>query len=261
MKIAFIGYGNIAKSLINRLSTIPQYKLFAASPSLNDEILPNGLITNPNNAVIAEDADVIIIAVKPYHVVQVLSEIRSKLNEKTVIISLASGITLDTLASNCPDGQPIVRAMPNTPVSIGMGATALLANAYLSTHHHQLVEALFKPTGETAWVLSDSAINALTALSGSGPAYVFLFAEALIKAGARLDISPELAHKFTLQTIAGALALMQTTTNSPAELRKKVTASGGTTEAAIAVFQQHDFETVISTAINAAYQRAIELSK
>lgn len=255
MNIGFIGFGNIAKALANRLQSATNYTLFAASPSLSPDNYPN-MYTSTDNTWVAQQADCIIIAVKPAKVRLVLSEIAPFIRKDTLIISLATGIPLETLSALCAPHQAIVRAMPNTPVSVGVGATALIGNAVLTPDQKQIVHDLFSLSGHSAWVETESEIDALTALSGSGPAYVFLFAEALIKAGTDIGISPALAHAFTIQTIMGAATLMEKSGESPEALRKKVTAEGGTTSAAISVFESHHFEEIIKQAVLAANARA-----
>lgn len=255
MNIGFIGFGNIAKALAARLHNTDRYTLYASSPRLSEKTYPF-IHGSTDNTWVAQKADCLIIAVKPAKVRLVLEEIAHFIHKDTVIISLATGIPLQTLNALSTPNQPIVRAMPNTPVSIGEGATALIHNAQVSPTQKHLVETLFSTTGKCTWVSSEAEMDALTALSGSGPAYVFLFAQALTKAGVAIGIPQALAQEFTIQTLRGASALMEQSGETPEELRKKVTAEGGTTAAAINILENHQFEEIIKEAVHAANARA-----
>lgn len=261
MKISFLGFGNMAKAIAESLSTNTTLKLFAASPSLPDKYIPDGITTHFSNLAIIEKADMIIIAVKPDKVRMVLTEIRPVLSKKCVVISIAAGISLEMLGNICQKEQPIVRSMPNTPVAVGKGATALIANTYVTNKHISEINQLFEYSGITTWVSDEKAINALTALSGSGPAYFFLFLEAITSAAMQLGINDAVAKAFALQTMSGTCALLETSKLSPECLRKKVTSPAGTTAAAIAILQDHGFEALISKAMHAAFERAKQLGE
>ena len=259
MKISFAGFGNMARAIAESLRNNNEWQLFAAAPSLPDKANPKGITTHFSNSVIAEQADVVIIAVKPDKVRNVLIEIKPMLSKHCVVVSIAAGITLEKLADACPSGQAIVRSMPNTPIAVSKGATALIANTFVSDEQISVVNQLFQCSGITAWVSEENDINALTALSGSGPAYFFLFLEAMIAAARQLGIEDSVATSFALQTMSGTSALLETTGLSPEHLRNKVTSPAGTTAAAIAILQNNEFEALISKAMHAAFTRAQEL--
>lgn len=259
MKISFIGYGNMARAIADSLRNHHELQLFAAAPSLPDKANPKGITTHFSNPAIVEQADVLIIAVKPDKVQNVLTELRSKLSKQCVVVSIAAGVTLEKLADACPNEQAIVRAMPNTPIAVGKGATALIGNPFVTNEQTALINQLFQCSGITAWVTDENDINALTALSGSGPAYCFLFLEAMIAAARQLGIEDSIATSFALQTMSGATALLEQSGLSPEHLRNKVTSPAGTTAAAIAILQDHEFEALISKAMHAAFTRAREL--
>ncbi|STX29657.1 pyrroline-5-carboxylate reductase [Legionella beliardensis] len=256
MNICFIGYGNLAKALIEGLKHNKALQLFATSPSLPAAFNTKGVSTHFNNSAFIKDADVIVLAVKPPQIIPILTEISALLPENCVLISVAAGISLSTIAAYCPPKQAIVRCMPNTPIAVGKGATAFIANDYVSKKQQDTIECLFKPLSITAWLQREDEINAITALSGSGPAYMFYFLEALIHAGEQVGLSRSLAQSFAKQTALGALSLLDANHLSLEELRQKVTSKGGTTAAALDVLQEHNFADLIFQAIKAAYDRA-----
>ncbi|WP_131782357.1 pyrroline-5-carboxylate reductase [Legionella gresilensis] len=261
MKICFIGYGNLAKALIAGLSQNKNLELFATSPSLPIRVNEVGVKTHSSNTAFIDFADVIILAVKPAQITSVLTEIGKHLPQNSLLISLAAGINLDKLASFCKPKQAIVRCMPNTPIAVGKGASAFIANNYVQDKQKILVESLFKSLSITAWLNKEDEINAITALSGSGPAYIFLFLEALINAGEKLGLSSSIAQSFAKQTAIGALSLIENSTLPLQQLRQDVTSKGGTTAAALAVLEKGDFSEVIFQALKAAYNRAKEIEE
>lgn len=259
--ICFIGYGNMAKSIAQGLRHNPSYRLSASSPSLPCELDADGVKTHHDNLSHLSQADVVIIAVKPAKMLEVLGEIRDALPGHCVVVSIAAGISLSTLSRGCRTGQAIVRGMPNTPIAIGRGATPLIANAFVSAAQKTLVDSLFQCSGITTWTECENDMNAFTALSGSGPAYVFLFMEAMASAAQNLGLSAEQARAFTMQTVSGAVALAEQSGLSPEVLRKKVTSPAGTTAAAVAILQQHGLEELLYKAMQAACDRARAMDK
>ncbi|KTD16748.1 pyrroline-5-carboxylate reductase [Legionella jordanis] len=261
MKISFIGYGNLAKAMAHRLQQGANYQLFASAPSLQEGKHSDGISTTSDNEKIIQDANVIILAVKPAKVAEVLNKIGRKLPANSLLISVAAGITMATLQKYCNENQAIIRSMPNTPVALGLGAIPLFANLKVNQAQKQLAEQLFTELGLIHWAASDHEINRFTALSGSGPAYVFLFMEAMIQASQTLGLDAEIAKTFTTQTVKGALALAEESPLSFTELREKVTSAKGTTAAALEVLMNNHFSALIKTAMQAAYERANELSQ
>jgi pyrroline-5-carboxylate reductase len=249
----------MAKSMAQGLRDKKSWHLSASSPSLSNAAHLDGVKTHPNNLAHLDKADVIIIAVKPAKVSQVLNEIKSDIPSHCVVVSIAAGISLGTLSTLCRSKQAIIRSMPNTPMAVGQGATPLIANEFVSSEQKQIVETLFQCSGITTWVTHENEINLYTALSGSGPAYLFLFMEAMISAAQQLGLPADQAQAFTLQTCRGAVSLLENTGLTPEELRKKVTSPAGTTAAAIAILQHQGFESLIFKAMQSAYERAIEL--
>jgi len=259
MRISFIGFGNMAKSIAKGLLCDASHHLSAAAPSLPEGINEQGIHTYPNNLTVLKDADVLILAVKPFHMKAVMEQISGKVPKQCLVISVATGLTLDWYASHLPQ-QAIVRAMPNIAAAVGASATPLLANGYVLEAQRHFVEQVFKQLGIMTWVTKDGDIDVFTAVSGSGPAYVFFFMEAIIKTALELGLSKEIATTFTLQTLQGAVDLVKESGLDISDLRNKVTAKAGTTEAALRVFTAHKLEELIDEAIHAAYNRAKQLA-
>jgi pyrroline-5-carboxylate reductase len=203
-----------------------------------------------------------ILAVKPQMMDAVLAEIAPSLRESQIVISIAAGITIGGIRRrlNAPKNT-VVRVMPNTPALIGEGMSALASDTTLDDETKIAVQRIFESCGQALWVPSEDAIDTVTAVSGSGPAYFFLMIENLINTGIRLGLSPDVAQKLVVQTAKGAAQMVEFSDVGPDVLRQRVTSPGGTTEAALAVFHEGDFADLVDRALIAARDRAGELSK
>ncbi len=266
-QIVFIGAGNMASALIKGLINqgYPANKITATSPvaaelaALADA---TGIQTTTDNNQAASQADLLVLAVKPQIMAQVCQQLATSLADKTLVISLAAGITCQQLTDWLDKPQlPLVRAMPNTPALVGAGITGLFAPRTLVEQQQQQVEALIGAVGQLVWVEQEAELNSVTAISGSGPAYYFLFTEALAQAGEQLGLNPATALQLAQATAAGAGQLMQASQEHPSQLRQQVTSPGGTTEAALEVFMQEGLEKLVLSAAQAAVTRAEELSQ
>jgi len=276
--IGFIGGGNMAKSLIGGLITagISPSDITVAEPdgrqrqSLEQSYKINSSIDN--NATL--QCDIIIFAVKPQLLKTVCQQLdtNSGKNQKkpALFISIAAGVKSTDinrwLNHNHLDGQQkkqhaIVRCMPNTPSLLQCGASGLFANKQVSDGQKQQAENIMQAVGIVIWVSSEDQLNAVTAVSGSGPAYFFLMMEAMQQAGERLGLSTEVAQKLVLQTALGAARMAIESDIPAAELRKNVTSKGGTTEQAILSFQSADFQQTVLNALTAANDRSISLAE
>lgn len=258
MNISFIGYGNMAKAIARGLSQQKSYSISASAPSLTIGMNKEQVRTHNDNQEIVRDADIIILAVKPALMGSVLQEIIPLIPSHCLLISVAAGLNLSWFSRQCNAKQAIVRTMPNTAASLGLSATPLIANSHTSQEQKRCAETIFSNIGMTTWVQTEEEMDTLTALSGSGPAYVFLFMEAMIDAGINLGLDEATARTFTLQTFIGAINLAQKSELSLTELRTKVTSPGGTTAAALNVLHQQ-LEALILTAMSAAKRRSHEL--
>ncbi|KTC86045.1 MULTISPECIES: pyrroline-5-carboxylate reductase [Legionella] len=260
MKIHFIGFGNMAKAIAHSLANQDEIaQIRATSPSLKTGKTPEGIITNSNNLTGLKEADLVILAVKPAKMAEILAEIKAELPEPCLLISVAAGLSLSWLEQHCRPNQAIIRSMPNIAVTVAKGATPLIANRFVSQEQKHYAEQLFQRSGIISWTTEEKHIDAFTALSGSGPAYVFLFLEAMISAAQKLGLSEEIAKTFALQTMGGAISLATNSKVGISELRKKVTSPAGTTAAAIDILQQQGFSELLLKAMEAAYERAKQL--
>jgi pyrroline-5-carboxylate reductase len=264
--IAFIGGGNMARSLVGGLVARgwPREALHVAEPNAaaRDALAAEfGVHVHGDNTDAARAAPVWVFAVKP----QVLRAVAQSLSplartQSPLVVSIAAGITSAQLDRWLGGGQAVVRAMPNTPALLGAGATGLYANPAVDASRRALAGRLLAAAGSTTWIDDEAAMDAVTALSGSGPAYVFLLAEAMQAAGQAQGLDADAARALALQTIFGA-ARMLIESGEPADvLRQRVTSPGGTTQAALEAFETGGFRALVGDAIAAATRRGRELS-
>jgi len=218
-----------------------------------------GFKVTGDNAEAVKSCGTVFISVKPQVVPPVLKEISPSLDPGQLVISIAAGVTLNFLESRLP-GIPVIRSMPNTPAMIGAGATVITPGALVGQPMTEWAARLFRGAG-TCLVLPEQLMDAVTGLSGSGPAYIFHMAEALTEAGASLGIPRQQALELAKQTILGAARMMTETEDGPERLREKVTSPGGTTEAALRSMDQAGFVRTIVEAVAAAARRSEELGK
>lgn len=216
--------------------------------------------TFADNSEAVAKSHIVVLAVKPQIAAQVLTNMPT-LTEKQLLISIAAGIDLASLQNWTTDNQPIVRCMPNTPALLGEGMTGLFANDSCSSNHKEQAQLLLTAAGSTLWVEDEALLDAVTAVSGSGPAYFFLLMEAMVEAGEQLGLSSDVAKQLTLQTALGAAKMALQGEHSPAQLRTNVTSPGGTTAAALDAFAEAGFNNTVIQALNAAHQRAGELAE
>lgn len=264
-KIAFIGAGNMARAIIGGLLAegFAPTDLIASGPNPDKlaDLAAQGLQVTSDNSAAATAAQVVILAVKPQLLKAVAQALVPALSHRPLIISVAAGITTTSLTSWLGQGQAIVRSMPNTPSQLRLGATGAFANANVNAAQRQLSERILGAVGKLLWVEEEAQINAVTAVSGSGPAYYFLFMEAMIAAGVAQGLTPETARALTLQTALGAAQLALNSPVDVAELRRRVTSPKGTTEAAIQVFEDQGLRTTVAEAMAACSARAQTLSE
>ena len=263
--IGFIGGGNMARSLIGGLirAGYPAEALSVADPneSIRSALATDfGIQTTSDNQQIADQCDVVVLAVKPQVLKDVATTLRTGQRQDQLFLTVAAGIRTASLSNWLGRDTPIVRAMPNTPALVQSGATGLFANSQVSEAQRDLAESIMRAAGLVQWVEDENQMDAVTALSGSGPAYLFLVMEVMEKAAQNLGLPAETARLLTLQTAFGAAKLALEIEEDPAVLRKNVTSPGGTTERAIQVLQQEGLEDVFNKALRAARDRAQELA-
>jgi pyrroline-5-carboxylate reductase len=264
-RVGFLGAGAMAEALAGGLvaAGVPAGQVRAADPDAERRRLVSerlGIAVSADNAEAVAESDVVVIAVKPGIVAPALSALRSKLAGRDPLwISIAAGVRLEKLAAALPDGARIVRAMPNTPALVGCGATAICGNARAQSGDLALARALFQSVG-TCWQTADEGLlDAVTGLSGSGPAYVFVFLEALADAGVRVGLPRDAASQLARQTVLGAARLAEATGMHPAELKDQVTSPGGTTIAGLERLEAGGLRAALYEAVAAATRRSREL--
>lgn len=263
--VAFIGGGNMAKSLIGGLLAggFDPAAIRVSEPNAEHRAVlakaHPGIAVTADNVGAASGADCIVLAVKP----QVMAEVATGLNALPggpLFLSIAAGITCTRLAGWLGADRAIVRAMPNTPALIGCGATGAYANGAVDAGQRDLADRILRAAGEVAWFDDERTLDAVTALSGSGPAYVLLLIEALEAGGIELGLEPDVARRLALLTAHGASRLALESDDPPAILRAKVTSPGGTTEQALGVFETGGLRELVAQAMQAAARRSRELS-
>ena len=266
-KIAFIGAGNMARSLIGGLlkqgfaaqcisASDPAEACLEAARALGD------IHTTSDNLQAIEQADIIVLAVKPQVLGSVVKPLQSYLSSnKPLLISIAAGINCESLQRWAGSDVPMVRCMPNTPALLQAGATGLYASSAVSEQQRSMTASILNAVGITVWVDKEADLDAVTALSGSGPAYFFLLIEAMQAMGEKLGLPLETATLLVQQTALGAARMAQEEQEDVAELRRRVTSRNGTTEAAVKSFQDNDLTGVVETALQAAYDRSQALAK
>jgi len=266
-KISFIGGGNMAQALISGLvgCGIKPNLITVADPSSDarEQLAAKGLNTvdpmaDPKSAVI--DADIVVLAVKPQMMKVVVSAFADVLDTQ-LVISVAAGLSTDLLSNMLGGYSNIVRAMPNTPSMIQMGATGLYGTDNISAEQKQLATAVMEASGLVMWVDDEEHMHAVTAVSGSAPAYMFYFIESMVDGAVALGLDKEQASALAMQTMLGAAKMAMNSDDAPAELRRKVTSPNGTTQAAVESMQANEIGRQISEAMQACYDRSQALSE
>ncbi|MGY6276318.1 pyrroline-5-carboxylate reductase [Methylomonas sp. MgM2] len=265
--IGFIGGGNMATSLMSGLIASghsPQQIWVSDTSATVLQAHRDNLKVNvsTDNIKVVQEVDVVVLAVKPQVLREVASQIAPSIQQKkSLAVSIAAGISQTSLALWLGSDVAIVRCMPNTPALVLTGATALHANANVSEDQKDLAENILRAVGLSLWVDDESQLDAVTAVSGSGPAYFFLMMEAMEQAAVELGLNEHTARLLVQQTALGAAKIALESAESPAQLRERVTSPGGTTQKAIETFQQNGFVELVSKAVFAARDRSIEMSK
>ncbi|MDB2433974.1 pyrroline-5-carboxylate reductase [Luminiphilus sp.] len=267
-KITFIGGGNMARAIYRGLveSGFPAENIGVVDPSeaAQSAARASGLIRIAESATDADlSADLIVLAVKPQITGIALSPLAHRVSSTATVLSIIAGINSASLANllGLPSDDAVVRSMPNTPALVGEGMTGLFSNSDQRAHGRILAERVMSAVGQCVWVSNESDLDLVTAISGSGPAYFFLFMESLADAAVELGMSPQTAHQLSVQTALGAAKLAQTSDDGLAKLRENVTSPGGTTEQAIESFEASELRAIVMSATRAAKKRSIELSK
>jgi len=264
-RIAFVGAGNMAASLIGglRAQGVAAERIRASDRGAEQRAKVSadyGVTVYADNVEAIEQADVIVLAVKPQGMKEVCQGLREHLQPGQLVVSIAAGITCASLEAWL-GAPPLVRCMPNTPALLREGVSGLYATARVSDEQRRQAEQLLSAVGLAVWLDQEQQLDAVTAVSGSGPAYFFLLIEAMTAAGEKLGLPRETAAQLTLQTALGAARMAVASDVDAAELRRRVTSPAGTTEAAIKTFQAGGLEALVEKALGAAAHRSAELAE
>ena len=263
--IGFIGGGNMAEALIKGLQAggFPTTDLMVAEPAgerrafLADRY---GVSTTAENGAVAAGSDIIVLAVKPQTAPSVLAEVGNGISPAKLLISIMAGVRTAAIEAACPDGTRVVRVMPNTPALIMDAASAIAAGSSATGEDISLTRRIFELVGK-GWLVDEKLMDAVTGLSGSGPAYVLTFIEALSDAGVKNGLPRDVALGLAAQTVFGTARLLLETRDHPALLREKVTSPGGTTIAGLHILEREGFRGTVINAVDAATSRSRELGE
>ncbi len=264
--IGLIGAGNLADALIQGILgehlLLPE-QIWATNRSNRERLqclrVRYGIQITPIKPPLLEVATVVILAVKPKDMREVLEELERHVRTDQLVISVAAGIPMTAIERSLP-GVPVVRAMPNTSAAVKTSATALAAGAHAADHHMRTARQIFRAVGDVV-IVPEDALDVVTGLSGSGPAYIYHLIEAMIHAGTELGLAKDLAKWLAVQTLLGAARMLVVSGEDPAELRRRVTSPGGTTMAGLAVLEDRGFALAVRQAISRAAERARELAQ
>ncbi|QEE62371.1 pyrroline-5-carboxylate reductase [Salinibacterium sp. dk2585] len=269
--ISFLGAGSMGSSILQGLLSggfesasirvTNRTDASAAAREWPEPVTSLSLESNPRaNLDAVEGADIVVIGVKPHMVADLLREVAPALAEGAIVVSLAAAVSTSVMEAALPGHVAVVRTMPNTPTAVGLGVTALSRGTRTSDEQLALVERMFAAVGAVL-VVDESRMEAVTGVSGSGPAYVYYMVESFIRGAEAQGFTPEEAETLVLQTFRGALEMLRVSGKSPQQLRRDVTSPNGTTERAIAVLQEADLPAVLTAAVEASAARSRELSQ
>jgi pyrroline-5-carboxylate reductase len=264
MKLAFIGGGNMGEAIL--AAVLDKGLATPSDISVSDisrerrEYLKNryGVVVTDSNAEAVKNKEIIILAVKPQHIIEAAQSIKGKLRSEQLVLSIVAGVRIATI-KQLLDHARIVRVMPNTPAQVGIGMSGWTATPEVNDKQREISCSLLGAMGKEIYFEDEDSLDMVTAVSGSGPAYVFLFAECLADAAVDIGLSREDADLLVKQTILGAAHLIDESGESPAALCRKVSSKGGTTEKALQAFEENSLADIVRKAVRAAYIRSQEL--
>tara|TARA_Y100000992_G_scaffold48092_1_gene27985 strand:+ start:613 stop:1428 length:816 start_codon:yes stop_codon:yes gene_type:complete len=264
--LVFIGGGNMASCIVSGIVQCnnKNLQITVCDPNQDKlEVLREkfGVNISTSNGKAVSEADIVILAVKPQSVRKIILELKNKFKSSVIIISIAAGITTNAIKSWLDSPFAIIRAMPNTPSSILSGATGLYADSTVDNKAKKQVELIFDSIGFSCWIKKESDINAVIALSGSGPAYLFRIFEIMHGVGQELGLEENVAFELLSQTFSGAAKMIYSSEKTATELREQVTSPGGTTERALNIFNNENLEQTFRNAMQEAHDRAEKMSE
>ena len=265
VKIGFIGAGNMAQAIIHGMLKSGKYlpeqiNLYDVDQKKCEKLAEQGMQAAGSSQEVVKQSDIIFLAVKPQNYSEVLQGVRECVTQEKLFVSIAAGISISYIIRELGVNCPVIRVMPNTPLLIGKGATALCRADHVSEEQFQCVKEIFEASGETA-VLTEDKMNAVIAVNGSSPAYVYLFAKAIIDYAVSQGIDSQSALQLTCKTLEGSAGMLQESGYTPDELIKMVSSPGGTTLKALEALEEKGFYQALLEAMDRCTQRAEELGK
>jgi len=265
-KIAFIGGGAMGEAMLsavlNKGLSMPEAVWVSDIKEERRQHLKQkySVTVTEDNREATDKSDIIVLAIKPQNLAEVMPELSGHLKSTQLILSIIAGARINTLCQGL-NHRHVVRVMPNTPVQIGEGLSVWTATTEVTKPQKEWARAILGAMGKEIYVDDEKYLDMATAVSGSGPAYFFLFVESLIESAVKIGLSPDVAEELVLQTMLGSSQLLKKSDKSPAELRRMVTSPGGTTAAAMLQFEKGGFSNLVQQAVTAAYNRAKELGR
>lgn len=262
-KIGVIGIGNMATAIISgmlrsNIAEAPQISMFDICPAKTEGFIEKGCRLCPSVVELVKESDVVILAVKPQGFPELLEEIKDYLNSEKLIVSIAAGISIDYILEHIGKSVPIVRVLPNTPMLLGCGVSAVTYRTPATREQFEFVSEIFSACG-SVYFIDESKFNEIICVHSSSPAYVFLMAKAMSESAERQGIDKATAMRMIAQTFIGAASMIEQTGKSCEQLIDMVASKGGTTEASLRSFSSDDFDRIIDNAMKACTERAIEL--
>jgi pyrroline-5-carboxylate reductase len=266
MKIAFIGGGNMGEAML--AAVLAKALAEPAAISVSDVSQPRldhlknqySVTVTPSNPEAVSGKDIVILAVKPQNLAEVMAELKGRVKANQLVLSIIAGAKIKAITQGLGHSA-VVRAMPNTPAQVGEGMSVWTATPVVSEEQKKSARAILSAMGRELYVGDEDYLDMATAVSGSGPAYFFLMVEALVEAAIEIGLPADRAQELVVQTMLGSGKFIEQSGEDPAELRKKVTSPGGTTSAALEQFEKGNFNELVKKAVRAAYERAKELGK
>ena len=266
-KLVFVGAGSMAEAMISGIGAsglLPGEKIWVTNKQDTNRLKTleqkYGINTTYDSGMLFKDADAVVLAMKPKDAASAIEEIKSYLPEGTLVISVLAGVSIETIESAAGKSLAVARAMPNTSAAIGKSATALAVNSLVNEAQKTLVQELFNTIGLTTNV-EEYQLDAVTGLSGSGPAYIYYLVEAMEKSAAEIGLEKQTAKQLIIQTLLGAAEMLTKSDKEPAQLRFEVTSPGGTTEAGISILEQHGVQTAFVSCIKEATAQSKRLGQ
>jgi pyrroline-5-carboxylate reductase len=264
-KVAFIGAGAMAESILSGILAkgfLRPSQVYVTNRNNRDRLERvqrlYGVKGSQNKKEVLENAEVVILSMKPKDVTEALESIKEHVKANQLVVSVLAGVSTDYISDQLKTDAPVVRAMPNTSAAIGFSATAIAGGKYATEEQIDTVKKLFKTIGTTT-VVDENDLHAVTGLSGSGPAYIYYFVEAMEDAAKEAGLKPNVAKELIVQTLVGAAEMLKTSQDTPSVLRQKITSPGGTTQAGLETLEKYKYQEALMECIKKAAARSIEL--